>query len=341
MTGRSWVHWEDGVAEDGRALVEFLRNEHFAVEVGRGPPPPDRPGATLWVRRGGRGDGVHLTVDREGGVVADEGVALEDGWTSDPAALWSVLHWLARCGVTLGEPERGAVARLEAAAAQEPSSSWRSYEDPAFTGRYRTTWQDREVPATLLALLGETAPDGIVLDLGCGPGFHAEEIARRVRLAVGVDPSRAWITGEGGQEAAIGGRPERVQADGRRLPFRSGAFEGVWCCAVLVHLVPPDRRTVLAEIARVVRPGGRVGLCLAVGKQPAVEEGRLFVPYPSDEAWRAELAAVGLTASRDEVVLQTSTTAGGTRVARWVNVLARREQVPGAPPTGFEPALPA
>ncbi len=301
----------DGLAAEARSLTDFLRNEQFAVRTGAVADPPG--GATLRVRPGAGGPVLEL-----GGASAP--LALPPGWATDPAALWSILAWLAEAGVTLAAPARRDVARLEDLSERDPRCSWSTYEDPAFVERYRSTWQDRPVPPTLMALLAAVPADGIVLDLGCGPGVHTREIARHTALAIGVDPARAWIS----TEALADRVPRRLQADGRRLPIGDARVDGVWCCAVLVHLVPPDRRAALAEIRRVLRPDGVVGLCLAVGKQPAVEAGRLFVPYGSDAEWEDELVAAGLRPTDHEVVVQASTTAGGARVARWVNVIARR-----------------
>ncbi|GHH29457.1 hypothetical protein GCM10018780_87520 [Streptomyces lanatus] len=52
--------------------------------------------------------------------------------------------------------------------------------------------------------------------------------------------------------------PRGVVADGHRLPFAAGQFDGAWADRVLQHVVEPGR--VLDDLLRVVRPGGRVAL---------------------------------------------------------------------------------
>ena len=47
-------------------------------------------------------------------------------------------------------------------------------------------------------------------------------------------------------------------ADGQQLPFPSASFDAVSCRAVLVHTLQPEQT--LAEIRRILRPGGRAGL---------------------------------------------------------------------------------
>jgi trans-aconitate 2-methyltransferase len=96
-----------------------------------------------------------------------------------------------------------------------------------------------------------------VLDVGCGDGFLTRAVAGMVPdgCAVGVDASPRMIaTAHAGGGATASG-PWFVLADARRLPF-SEYFDAVVSFNAL-HWVPEQRRA-LAEIASVLRPGGRV-----------------------------------------------------------------------------------
>jgi demethylmenaquinone methyltransferase/2-methoxy-6-polyprenyl-1,4-benzoquinol methylase len=111
-------------------------------------------------------------------------------------------------------------------------------------------WRRRTVQA-----LG-VAPGALVLDLGCGTGDLCRELAAQRSMAVGVDLSRGMLV------AARTTAP-LVQADVLRLPVRDGTAEGVTCGFTLRNLADLD--DFLAEVARVLRPGGRVAL-LEVGE---------------------------------------------------------------------------
>jgi len=98
-------------------------------------------------------------------------------------------------------------------------------------------------------------PPGRGLDVGCGTGVLAAQLARAGWTMTGADPS-------GGMLDVLRARsPEvtAVQASGTALPFPDDAFDVVLSVATLHHIADADdvRRT-LAEMVRVVRPGGRV-----------------------------------------------------------------------------------
>jgi 2-polyprenyl-6-hydroxyphenyl methylase/3-demethylubiquinone-9 3-methyltransferase len=93
-----------------------------------------------------------------------------------------------------------------------------------------------------------------VLDLGCGGGLLAEEVARLGCRVTGIDPSAPSVAVAAAHGAASGLRIGYAVAAGERLPFAADGFDLVLCCDVLEHVVAPER--LVAEAARVLRPGG-------------------------------------------------------------------------------------
>jgi arsenite methyltransferase len=99
--------------------------------------------------------------------------------------------------------------------------------------------------------LARLRPGAVALDLGCGAGATVERLTDRYGLtAVGVDPSTTLIA------AARARRPDLplVRGRGERLPLPDGAFDAVFTECVLS--LAADPAAVLAETARVLRPGG-------------------------------------------------------------------------------------
>lgn len=101
-----------------------------------------------------------------------------------------------------------------------------------------------------------------LLDLGCGGGRHAFEAYRRGAHVIAADlvieelaPVRGMfeaMRAEG--EAPPPAAAAAVTADATSLPFPDGSFDRVIAAEILEH-VPQDRRA-MAEIARVLKPGG-------------------------------------------------------------------------------------
>lgn len=109
-------------------------------------------------------------------------------------------------------------------------------------------------------------PGAAVLDLGCGTGRHAFEAYRRGARVVALDQNEKDLAEVRGMFAAMelageagdGGSATAVRADAARLPFPDGAFDLVIAAEILEHI--PDDRAVIAELTRVVRPGGTVAV---------------------------------------------------------------------------------
>ena len=93
-----------------------------------------------------------------------------------------------------------------------------------------------------------------VLDVGCGGGLLAEEFARLGCAVTGVDPSQESLTAAREHAATEGLAIAYRRGSGEALPFVADSFDVVYCCDVLEHV--NDLRQVIAETARVLKPGG-------------------------------------------------------------------------------------
>ncbi len=101
--------------------------------------------------------------------------------------------------------------------------------------------------------LAPLAGDERVLDAGCGTGAFALAVAPLVGEVVGVDADERFV------EAARAVAPSNCSflvGDAASLPFSYGSFDVVGCMRVLHHVRRPE--LIVAELARVVRPGGTI-----------------------------------------------------------------------------------
>ncbi|WP_419944087.1 class I SAM-dependent methyltransferase [Candidatus Poriferisodalis sp.] len=181
-----------------------------------------------------------------------------------------------------------------------------------------------------------------VLDLGCGTGRHAFESARRGCVTVAADHDLGELAAVSGMFAAMAeageldssiaeptcpDTPDRcspvprarcrgsdgrdalghaVVADATALPYPDGSFDRIIAAEVLEHIDDDERA--IAELARVLRPGGTIAVtvpaqaaervCWALSADyhaPAVPGGHVRI-YSSEEL-RAKLSAAGLHVS--------------------------------------------
>ncbi|HEY5977548.1 MAG TPA: class I SAM-dependent methyltransferase [Solirubrobacterales bacterium] len=114
-------------------------------------------------------------------------------------------------------------------------------------------------PAEDLAEALELVPDEKALDVACGSGNLAIAAARRTwGGTVGADYVPALL--ERGRERAAAERldVEFVEADAQELPFEDGAFDVAM--SIYGAMFAPDQPKAAAELLRVVKPGGRIGM---------------------------------------------------------------------------------
>ena len=97
--------------------------------------------------------------------------------------------------------------------------------------------------------LAGARPGGVALDVGGGPGAHAEVFAEGGMTAVLVDPSRGMV------RSAARRVPAAVRAVAQQLPFRDGTVDLVYFHLSLHY---GDWRRATDEALRVLRPGGSV-----------------------------------------------------------------------------------
>jgi SAM-dependent methyltransferase len=139
--------------------------------------------------------------------------------------------------VRLNDPEVVRAEYAEESRLEERIAAWQGLTGP----------NPRELA---LEAVAESRP-GQVLEVGCGQGWASEWIKEELGAeVVAVDQSERMVelTRRRGVDAHVG--------DVQELPFEDGSFDAALAAWVLYHV--PDLDRGLAELARVLRPGGRL-----------------------------------------------------------------------------------
>lgn len=140
------------------------------------------------------------------------------------------------------------------------------------------TWYDRHVmPRLVTAACSQgqimkrrsmvvPLASGRVFELGCGGGLNQQFYDdAAVSDFAGIDPHAGLLEGARSRARARGWDSQILEGVGEDIPFAAGQFDSVVCTYTLCSVTDPDR--VLAEIRRILKPGGRL-LFLEHGRAP-------------------------------------------------------------------------
>ncbi len=150
-----------------------------------------------------------------------------------------------------------------------------------------------------------------VLDLGCGPGRDVALLRERGLRVLGLDRSMGMLREA---QRRVGGA--LVCADMRTLPLGDASLDGVWMCAALLHLPRAEAPIALAEVHRVLRPGGVLYVSVQRGEGEAwdLSDGPRFFAYYQPDEFVARVQAAGFTLQECWI--------DPTERATWINLIA-------------------
>lgn len=145
---------------------------------------------------------------------------------------------------------------------------------------------------TLLRLGGMLPPDARVLEVGCGAGYGTELILRRFAAArvdaLDLDPAmvaraKRRLAGHGDRVRLATGDMTDLRA---ALGAENGSYDAVFDFAIVHHV--PDWRAALAEIVRVLAPGGRFYFDEVTAAALATRGYRWLFDHPTEDRFTAQ-----------------------------------------------------
>ena len=139
---------------------------------------------------------------------------------------------------------------------------------PGHLGSWINAYLDRPLHASVATVL-DLQPDDDLLDVACGAGYFLTESAAHVAHVAGLDLSEAKVELARRRLAdrITAGTAEIARGDAGALPWPDGRFTAVSCADAFPFFPDPERA--LAEMCRLLRPGGRV----VVDVNPRIPEG--------------------------------------------------------------------
>jgi ubiquinone/menaquinone biosynthesis C-methylase UbiE len=193
---------------------------------------------------------------------------------------------------------------------------WFDRRARTYEGGVTARWRDPLQRASLQAL--ELFPADRLLDVGCGTGAASRAAAEMGAAVVGVDLSPEMVK----EAMTLAGPRENLAfdvADVEHLPFPDGRFTAVLCSNAFHHY--PDPAGAVAEMSRVLAPGGRLAIGDATSDLRAARIADRFLRWFEPGHVRlyrsAELGAFVQDAGLDRVQLR-KLSDGGFAIVRGV-----------------------
>lgn len=136
-----------------------------------------------------------------------------------------------------------------------------TWDTPEAVDRIVRAYHTRDVTAVRQAQIDVLGPlDGVaVLDVGSGPGIFARDLALRGAQVTALDSAPAMLAGAEEIARAAGVEIATAAGEAMAIPFPDATFDAAVMVQVLEYV--PDAVGALREVARVLRPGGRLLAC--------------------------------------------------------------------------------
>jgi ubiquinone/menaquinone biosynthesis C-methylase UbiE len=151
----------------------------------------------------------------------------------------------------------GGAALVAAVARRALKAHWAEGTLPGRSGSWLNSYMNRPSYRLIAAALN-LGPQDDLLDVACGWGEFLAVHGSQAHRVAGIDISaeKVRLARQRLADRIPAGTAEIVQGDAACLPWAEGAFSAVTCMDAFIFFTDPDK--VLAEVLRVLRPGGRM-----------------------------------------------------------------------------------
>lgn len=154
-----------------------------------------------------------------------------------------------------------------------------------------------------------------VIDMGCGSGRDVMAFDNMGHRAVGLDASKELV--KLAQE-----RLEIRAFTGDMSTYRaSEPYDGIWCCASLIHLNDEEKAKFFRNLERNLKPGGVIYISVKEGIETGVDKDGRYYSNCSEDELREYLQSAGCEVT-DVVITED---AMGRAGSRWLNVFAKKK----------------
>ncbi|MBQ9272861.1 MAG: class I SAM-dependent methyltransferase [Mogibacterium sp.] len=154
-----------------------------------------------------------------------------------------------------------------------------------------------------------------VIDMGCGSGRDVMAFENMGHRAVGLDASKELV--KLAQE-----RLEVKAFTGDMSTYRAAEpYDGIWCCASVIHLNDEEKAKFFRNLERNLRPGGAIFISVKVGIETGVDKDGRYYSNCSEAELRDYLESAGCEVTD---VVRTED-AMGRPGSMWLNVFAKKK----------------
>jgi 2-polyprenyl-6-hydroxyphenyl methylase/3-demethylubiquinone-9 3-methyltransferase len=135
-----------------------------------------------------------------------------------------------------------------------PGDIWWNENQPLYTLRTFMNPARMQYFTSVFAAQGVDPAGKVIIDIGCGGGLFAEDVARLGASVIGIDPAPGAIAAARKHAAGASLAIDYRVGPGEHLPADDACADIVYCVDVLEHVADVD--AVVGEAARVLKPGG-------------------------------------------------------------------------------------